>query len=641
MEEESSRIDKLKQSLYRRGQGPVKMRGWSRFTKNKDEQPSDWQHKAPVELEPEVPPKVSRELPMRLFVFSVIFFIIALSIAAFIITRGSNLVSSDNIDIIVSGPVLVAGGETLSLQIDVVNRNSATLELVDLIVEFPEGTRTISDGGEGEKELQRFRESMGDLSPGGRASRTISARLFGEEGTQKEVSVGVEYRVADSNAIFFKEKLFEIHIGTAPISLLIDMPTEVNSGKDIDLVLEVVSNAEDTIKDVAISVEYPFGFLFKEAEPKPDVDDGLWILGDMRPQSRRTIHITGSIEGQDEEERTFRFTGGLVKDNNADVVETAFLIAKRSLVIQRPFVQIDLTLDRGVGDVQIANSGQLVNANVRWKNNLSVPVEDVVIKAVLVGEELDEKSVQVSNGFYRSIDNTVIWDKTRERSLTKLDPGSSGDLLFTFQSLDPETTLFKNGSLDVIVTISGNRTGNTPETTGEISSTIKKTVKFASKTGVLARAVYSVGPITNIGPIPPRADQETTYTVIWSVANTSNDLADAEVSAALPGYVRWVGTVSPNTESVSFNASASEVRWKLGSVPAGTGFTTAPREVAFQIQFLPSISQIGSAPTLIGPSTLSAYDTFTETKVGNIKGELTSAITTDPIYHFGTGQVGE
>ena len=317
------------------------------------------------------------------------------------------------------------------------------------------------------------------------------------------------------------------------------------------------------------------------------------------------------------------------------------MVVKRTLAIRRPFLQVDLTLDRNAEDVHIAGTARKVFANINWKNNITVPVENVVVTAEFAGDVLNEKSVRVLNGFYRSIDNTIIWDKTRVPALSRLEPGASGNLSFEFSSLEPKVSLFKNGKLDVSVTISGTRIGDTPETTGEVSSDDVKTVQFSSVVDVFSRAVYSTGPFTNVGPMPPVVDQETTYTVIWSITNASNDLADVKVSAALPSYVSWVGTVSPSSESVTFNSIGSEILWEIGSLPSGVGYTGPPREVSFQIQFLPSVSQLNTAPVLMGLSTLRGHDTFTDTSVSDASNEVTIVLSTDPSYGVDDGSVTE
>ena len=89
------------------------------------------------------------------FFGALLFFALAAVYAAFIFFGGSNIVSSENIDLQITGPVSVNSGEKITLVLDIRNRNRTPLEVVDLVVEYPKGTRSAEDGRE---ELPRYRE---------------------------------------------------------------------------------------------------------------------------------------------------------------------------------------------------------------------------------------------------------------------------------------------------------------------------------------------------------------------------------------------------------------------------------------------------------------------------------------------------
>ena len=152
-------------------------------------------------------------------------------------------------------------------------------------------------------------------------------------------------------------------------------------------------------------------------------------------------------------------------------------------------------------------------------------------------------------------------------------------------------------------------------------------------------ALYHDGPFVNFGPLPPKVGAETTYTIIWSVINSSNAVREATVKATLPTYVRWLGAVSPTDESVTFNESTGEVVWNLGLVEAGRGLVTAAREVAFQIAFRPSASQIDDAPVIIAAPTLAGIDTFTSDVLTYTRRELDIRLLNDSKFRPGDDRV--
>ena len=144
-----------------------------------------------------------------------------------------------------------------------------------------------------------------------------------------------------------------------------------------------------------------------------------------------------------------------------------------------------------------------------------------------------------------------------------------------------------------------------------------------------------VGPFSNIGPVPPKAEQATTYTVIWTVDNTSSSVGNAQVTATLPPYVKWLKAVSPTTEDVSYDENSGAVTWNVGTVSTYTLGSSQRREIAFQISFQPSVSQIGQSPTLVNQATLTAVDSFTGARLNSTQDFLTTRFGTDPSYKSG------
>ena len=134
--------------------------------------------------------------------------------------------------------------------------------------------------------------------------------------------------------------------------------------------------------------------------------------------------------------------------------------------------------------------------------------------------------------------------------------------------------------------------------------------------------------------LPPIAEKETTYTVIWTALNSSNNLSSAEVRATLPSYVRWKG-VTTSGENISFDQASGEVLWSLGKVDAGTGFSSKAREVAFQIGFFPSVNQVGEAPDILSQAVFSANDDFTFVPIRISTRSVSTRLSTDPGFKSG------
>ena len=112
----------------------------------------------------------------------------------------------------------------------------------------------------------------------------------------------------------------------------------------------------------------------------------------------------------------------------------------------------------------------------------------------------------------------------------------------------------------------------------------------------------------------------------------TNSVSGAKVLSVLPSYVKWLDNISPSGGQVTFNPVSREVVWDLGGVKENTGISTSPREIAFQVSLLPSQSQVGGAPIVIGVATLSGVDDFTADSVGVSLNALNTEIKNDPNY---------
>ena len=104
------------------------------------------------------------------------------------------------------------------------------------------------------------------------------------------------------------------------------------------------------------------------------------------------------------------------------------------------------------------------------------------------------------------------------------------------------------------------------------------------------------------------------------------------VSAFLPIWVDFVGTIYPSSENLSYDASSRTVNWNIGTVDRGVGFGTNNREVSFQIKLKASTSQIGDSPVLVFAPLLSGVDSFTNGIISLKRPDLSTLIPNDPNY---------
>lgn len=635
------RIDKLQEGLYSRGGQDITRAEHTSFSTHTDLVKNGWKEddtlsKGLVE-EHEVKKKMS--FFTKIFLGSIIFFLVAAGIAAYVLSGGFNVISSKNVDISVQGLIAVAAGEELVLDIVVSNSNNAALEQGEMFIEYPPGTKMSSDLT---KDLTREKILIESIPAGASIVRSVKAVVFGEKESVQQIKITLDYRAKGSNAAFSKEKTYDITIKSSPVLMEVTYPKEVNAGQDITATINLTSNSAVPIRNLLVRAEYPFGFNFQNATPKATAGNNIWRIGDLNPNEKRTITINGKIEGQNEEERTIKINTGIASATDENQIGIGFISLAKSILIKKPFITLSMKLNQSEDKEYPAKIGGQIRGNISWVNNLPVTINDAEIKVKFSGDIIDRQSVGVFNGgFYRSSDNTITWDKNTFPELRSIDPNDSRSVNFDLTLVPSSSALVNSGrNLQSMmeVSVKGTRVSenSSPET---VSALFSRVIKVATNLDLNSRALYTIGPFRNTGPIPPRAENPTSYTIVWTFSNTFNDVTGARVTATLPPYITWLGTVSPTSENVTYNESNRTIMWNAGEVRAASGFVSAPREVYFQVSLNPSLNQVGTVPVLVENIQVAGIDRFTGKEVTATKPSLTTRVSTDPGYSFGSEAV--
>lgn len=570
--------------------------------------------------------KVHHSFFKKFFYFSLGFAVLAALFAVGMFFTGGNSVSNANIEINILGNSFTAGGEELPLQVEVSNKNASALELSDLFIEYDKGGDAVSGAGH-----VRDLNSLGTIPAGGTSTKNFFVTLFGEQGSTKNIDFTLQYRLHGSNAIFVKKATFVVTINSAPVSLSVDGPKSVTPNQKLTFTVKTVSNSKNTLSGMLLHVKYPTGFNFEKSVPEATASNNVWNLGDLAPGAERDVVITGTVYGQDGEDRAFHvYTGAMSADDNTKIGVT-YNSLLQTIALVKPFLAAHLSINGSTADITPVGSAGNVSVAVTYANNLPTRITDASVVVQLSGNALDGKTVDAQKGFYNSLDKTITWNKTSVSELASIEPADQGILQFSFKVLP----LWSSGgtiakpSVKVSVSIKGKQ----PDQGGAVSEVTdfeEKTAVINSDLGFSADASYGTGPFSNTGPIPPKANQPTTYTITWTVTNSANALTDGIVTALLPTYVDWVGTISPAGEAIEYDATTSTIRWKMGTVPAGSGTSGPARKVSFQVRLNPSSTQVGSVPKLVLDATVSAKDTFTGSSLTTSRGAVSTQLRNEP-----------
>ncbi len=577
---------------------------------------------------PETPPAPKKPRVSWAAIFlgvATLFFVLAVSAAAYFLIFGGRAISTDSITITPEGPTTTGSGDTVTLLISVENKNPVPALSTVLTVDFPDSARMPENP---EEPLLSYEDTVGDIEAGQTGTRSVRMVLFGSEGERISVPIRFEYRIEGSNAVYVKEAVYEVVITSSPLSVRAEAVSEVSVGQQLSFAVTVRSNAKESLENVAVLAQYPFGFTPRRGEGP------VFPVGTLAPGEERTITVTGTLTGENNDERFFRFTGGIQRGTDTNTLAISYSTAEAPVQLKKPFLATTLSLNRDSGTNPTAAPGESVQGMVSWVNTLSTPILDGQVSVRLTGAAFDPATVTTYGGFYRSSDTTVVFSRETDSSLGNLAPGATGSGTFNFR-IKPAASLQGAQSPTVTATISvaGRRVGesNVPES---VSSSVVRTLRVGTNLSLSANALYSTGAFKNTGPWPPVADQETTYTIALSAGSAVSASKDTVVTGTLPSYVRYMGATSPSDGSISYNAATRVVTWRAGEI--GTG---SSKQASFQVALLPSASQRGTSPVLLSFVSATGYDAFAQKQLTASVSSVTTQTLSDPAHVQGKGEV--
>lgn len=505
---------------------------------------------------------------------------------------------TEDIRLSVVAPSVAQGGDEYAFDVVIQNLSPIGIRLADLVVEMPPGTR---DAETMRQDLPFVRIPIGDVGAGETRRQTVAVALFGDEGERRNFDIRLEYRAPNSSTIFEKERDYEVALGAAPLILTVDALSEITPGQPLEFLARVTSNAQSPLSLVGLSFDRPFGFSVDEYSEAPR-EDGLWVFEKLAPGETREIKISGKLDGSHGDQRVFRFVAGALDSATSTEVSVPYGSRAVEVAVSRPFLDLLLSLDNSVAPEVVRFSRDQIGARLAVVNNTTGPIRNVVVDMKMTGAALDERSLQVSDGIYRSADNILHWDSSTNEDLEEVMPGETVWLGFGFQSLPlaDRSTVFSNPEIVVDIAANGSRVydENVPEA---LEANVVRRIRFLSDVAVEPALAHVSG------PNPPKVDTPSVFRVSWDLTNTSNDIESASVSAVLGPLVTWKGPVSGD---VTFDEVSRRVTWRLGTVEEGTGYGRPAEVAVFDVTLTPSVLYEGEVVPMFGPLQFLGNDTF-------------------------------
>lgn len=306
-----------------------------------------------------------------------------------------------------------------------------------------------------------------------------------------------------------------------------------------------------------------------------------------------------------------------------------FTTAQTQFQIEQPFLNVSTRINGSTDDTVIIDPGKRSNVEVDLTNTLSDTLYDVSIQVNLSGNAYSIDQIGPSSGYFDESKNTITWDVSNTPLLHEVTPGDTERLSFTIQ---PAAGVSQTPQIDMSVNATANRVSEN-NVSQKLVGTSQSSIKVVSVPELKTVVNHNNGIFPDTGPVPPIADQTTTYTVSMVITNGSNDIRNAVVDASLPGYVTWLDKIDGSSD-VTYDPTTRAIEWKAGDIPANK-----QTYLSFQVSLLPRSLLVNTIPALVNTQRIQATDSFTGSVVHGTSPAVSTHLATDTDRHDSTGTV--
>lgn len=508
-------------------------------------------------------------------------------------------------------PAEVMLGVPFDIEVNLQNNFNNSLNDLKLSIILPEGTAFAAESIEKRTLIRNF----GNLEKNTTLQEKIPIIIFKNEQSLKRFEITASYfpPTLGPKARFEQTKNVEVAVRESGIKLDLIAPQKVLNNEDFEVEIRYQNISDIDFSGVELKLIYPDFFTFKSANISPAVGNNLWRIGDLvKDSGQKSLIISGSVISA---EKSFFEIKGLLE---AGFAGQKYLINEKTVGLNIAESPLFLSITSNGRSDYIAFPNDDLKYKISFRNNSDAGLNDVVIKAKLVGEMFNFQSLQTA-GFFNSKDNTITWNAANTPALRLVAAGSDGFVEFQIKTKETypiKRISDKNFILKVEAEISS------PTVLYYVAA--DKTVGLAElKTKVAGKVV--IDNFIDKGVLSPQVDIPAKFTIRWSVTNYSTDVRNVEVKAYLQSGARWTGQSQTNVSStLAYNERTQEITWLIERIPATKGVVSKAAEAIFQIEVIPNITQVGQLLPLLSETSLRAIDEFVNIQLTSLKGPLTT-----------------
>lgn len=538
--------------------------------------------------------------------------------------------SKEDVVIDVQIPLPISAGEEFSMVVRVSNNSEVDLRNVELTLQYPSGF-TISNTVPIASNSAQNAWELDEIKKGKSSSVTVTGRVLGAIGTTKDFSALLSYVPSNFNSEFQSTDEFDLAISSSILDLDVDIPVKVVSGREATYSVSISNNADEVIERVLFSMELPGDFTVAMYDPEPsDADDNEWEIESIESGESFEISFTGSMEGDEGTMREITSEVGY-RDSGG----TYYIQAEETSIITivNPQLILDLSVNNSSED-GIASFGETLEYVIEFRNESQSTIRDMSVVVEIDSDVINWDSLVFTDSGELS-GSSIQWNPDEVPTLKVVTPGSGGTIRF---SVDIKGNILATETDDKNYTVTSSAQAFSSDVDDledgslEIESS-EVVLKISSRLDLRAEGRYYNDEYITVGdgPLPPVVNDTTTYQIYWYLQNNSNEVSNVNIVAEIPAGATWTADASISAGTISYDSESREVTWSINKIPPHVGQLIPELNAQFAISVTPVATDVGEILNLLGASTATADDTFTDAELSDEEPAITTTLESDPL----------
>ncbi len=531
------------------------------------------------------------------FVLILVFSLGVLAILAWVFTRQPDAPKQPKLSFKIEAPSEIQSGGEAVVKYVLENKETRVVAEPRLQIVLPAGASFV-DAQPKAVNLSGTLYELADLSPGASVTVFVKAKFESGLGESLVFSGKVNFQLQGLSARFESSAEASAKIVTAGLSVEVSGPNSAANGQPVSYTVRYANQTEKDYPRVRLAVVFPPGFQLALATPKPNGGANTWDIDQLTSGSSGELKLDGSYSATGGESQKFRAELQLAGEDGKFYKQAE---GEFSTLMQSQPLRVSQAV--AMQDRAYALAGDELSYTINYQNTATTAARGARIVFTFVNNTIDLSSIEAEGAQVSG--NEVTWSAASSTSLEVLSPNDSGTLRVSARIKNPPVNdRTVNPDVKTSVKIIAN----------EYDSFIKgndQTVKIGSEPA-LESTVDFVG-----GTRPLTVGSQSTYQVNLLLKNTTSDVVDGELVAFLPPGVVFQASTLNQAEAgkVSFNQSTGKLVWTVGSLRAYTGTFAPKRQLSFQVQVTPAISQVGISPELLKNIVFTGLENYTQREI--------------------------